>query len=43
MTTDRPLLAFQDAAALRHWLLANHVTSAGILVRIDKRALGSRV
>jgi hypothetical protein len=40
MTTDLPVLAFQDVAALRSWLEANHATSAGILVRIYKRNAG---
>ena len=40
MTTDLPVLTFQDVGALRSWLEANHATSAGILVRIYKRNAG---
>jgi len=40
MTMDLPVLAFQDVAALRRWLEANHATSGGILVRIYKQRVG---
>ncbi|HEX3270393.1 MAG TPA: hypothetical protein VHR15_07070 [Ktedonobacterales bacterium] len=40
MTTDLPVLAFQDVRELRRWLEANHATSSGILVRIYKRGAG---
>lgn len=40
MKTDLPILTFQDVAALRQWLEANHATSAGILVRVYKRGAG---
>jgi uncharacterized protein YdeI (YjbR/CyaY-like superfamily) len=39
---DRPpTLAFQDIISeLRRWMEANHATSAGVLVRIQKRGSG---
>lgn len=40
MKTDFPIIEFQDVAALRQWLEANHATSPGILVRIYKRGSG---
>jgi uncharacterized protein YdeI (YjbR/CyaY-like superfamily) len=38
VTDDLPVLTFRDAQELRSWLLANHATSAGIWLRIYKKA-----
>ena len=31
-----PVLSFESAAALRHWLVQNHTTSEGIWIRLSK-------
>jgi uncharacterized protein YdeI (YjbR/CyaY-like superfamily) len=41
MAQDLPILSFENVAALRAWLLVNHATSAGILVRIFKGRSGA--
>lgn len=40
MTADLPILSFENVAALRTWLEANHATSRGIFVRIFKSGTG---
>jgi uncharacterized protein YdeI (YjbR/CyaY-like superfamily) len=40
VASDAPILSFENAAALRHWLETNHGTSPGIFVRIYKEDSG---
>jgi uncharacterized protein YdeI (YjbR/CyaY-like superfamily) len=40
MKPDLPILSFENVAALRQWLEANHASSKGIYVRLYKKNSG---